>query len=242
MPCNDSFVDQLRCIHDLTEEESTLLHEHMVDDLTDHLPRRGRNTILLLESPHKTEVCKSYPLAGKSGIIVAGAFVGTMGDILHSKRFDDRSIFSHFKKMGVMNVSRLPLQKKAYCGLEDLQENSCGLEGLLHHFDKIKTLLQKGRKLKTEFEETKCVIRNDLRCRIDEINRQNSDAEICYVACGSVAKAFFKMVCPDVKLTSIPHPNSRRHPWFKDGKLIDEVRTIANRFRPFNDDPPSAAS
>lgn len=234
MPCDDPFIDGLRRVHGLNGESCILLNRHLVNDLTDYLPQEGHNTVLLIESPHKSEVRKGYPLAGNSGAIFAGAFVGTMGDILHSRRFDDR-VISVFKRMGVMNVSRLPLQKNAYRNLENCQEN---LLCLISHFKKIKDRLDKGRESPADAEETKCAIKDDLKCRIRKLESQKPHAEICYVTCGNIAKYFFDIACPNVPAFFIPHPSSKAHPWFQDGKLNNQVRIISNRFRPFNADPP----
>ena len=244
MPCNDPFIEDLRSIHCLTEDACAVLNQHLVNDLMDHLPQEGCNTILLFESPYKAEVCKNYPLAGNAGATVAGAFIGTMGDILHSEHFDERA-FKRFEKMGIMNVSRLPLQKDAYSGLENLQMDLSGPEGLLCHFRKIKERLEKGssyNSVQQSVEKTKCAIKNDLKRRVEQLNHLNPCAEVYYVACGNVAKEFFKAACPNITPTCIPHPSSRKHPWFKDGNLDSEVQTVVNRFRPVNADPPSSTS
>lgn len=240
MPCDDPFIEKLRRTHGLIEESCTLLNRHLVDDLTDHLPQEGRNTVLLLESPHKSEVRKRYPLAGNSGAIVAGAFIsGTMGDILHNRCFDDRVIrFSVFQRMGVMNVSRLPLQKSAYRDLEGCQDLLC----LISHFEKIKNRLDKGRGFPADAEETKCAIKDDLKRRIGRLKSQKPRADISYVTCGNVAKEFFDMVCPNVPASFTPHPSSTAHQWFQDGELDDQVQIISNRFHPFNADPQSSTS
>ena len=123
-----------------------------------------------------------------------------MGDILHSRRFDDRVIrFSVFKRMGVMNVSRLPLQKKAYCGLNDNQGNLHCLRDLFCHFGKIKKYFEQRNtsQLAPDVEKTICAIKNDLKRRIRRLECQYYRADVCYVACGGVAKVFLEMVRQD---------------------------------------------
>lgn len=249
MYCDDPFIEKLRRIHALTEESCTLLNRHLVNDLTEYLPQEGCSTVLLLESPHKSEVRKGYPLAGSAGATVTGAFIGTMGDILHGRCFDDRAIrFSVFKRMGVMNVSRLPLKKSAYSVLNNNQGSLYCPKDLFIHFCKIKKHFEQGKtsQLASEIEKTKYAIKNDLKHRIRQLDCQKSQATICYVACGMIAEKFLEMVHQDMPsisiLPAIPHPSSRAHPWFQDGELDTQVQTISNRFRPFNADSPSSTS
>ena len=244
MPCDDPFIEKLSRIHGLTEESCILLNRHLVNDLTDHFPHEGRNTILLLESPHNSEVRKGYPLAGSAGATVAGAFIGTMGDILHSRRFDDHVIrFSAFERMGVMNVSRLPLQKNAYCGLNDNQGNLHCLKNLFSHFSKIKKHFEQSNtnQLAPDIEKTICAIKNDLKRRIRRLECQYYWADICYVACGGVAQVFLEMVRQDRRDASVPHPG-RSYLWFENEGLNNNVQNISNRFCPFDDDPSSSTS
>lgn len=297
--CRDLFIERLRCIFNLHESSCRSLEDHLVNDLTDHLQPENCNTILLTESPHKSEVYRRYPLAGQAGAIVAGAFVGTMGEILDCERFDDTPL-KIFRRMGVMNVSRLPLQRKAYKNVVGtLCEIDRNLKALLCNLKKIKKDFERGtqppyfharslrvvvvervaavarrrhrrRRLRRQphrehvpvatlvgrnrglrHPKRRCIvvrvrprpgtehvvdaIKDDLKRRIEALRRRCPD--VCYVACGSVARNFLTTTCPDIQADYVPHP-SRPDAWFGGGTQQEKVREIVDRFRCADTSPP----
>ncbi len=321
--CRDLFIERLRCIFNLHESSCRSLEDHLVNDLTDHLQPENCNTILLTESPHKSEVYRRYPLAGQAGAIVAGAFVGTMGEILDCERFDDTPL-KIFRRMGVMNVSRLPLQRKAYknvvgtlceidrnlkallCNLKKMRKNFGSskqtpyfharnlrvvvVERVVHvrhrpraapsvhrrvgGFGRRSRVLQGRRRLRRQphrehvpvatlvgrnrglrHPKRRCIvvrvrprpgtehvvdaikdaIKDDLKRRIEALRRRCPD--VCYVACGSVARNFLTTTCPDIQADYVPHP-SRPDAWFGGGTQQEKVREIVDRFRCADTSPP----
>lgn len=297
--CRDLFIERLRCVFSLHESSCRSLEDHLVNDLTDHLQPRNCNTILLTESPHESEVFRRHPLAGQAGAIVAGAFVGTMGEILDCERFDDTPL-KIFRRMGVMNISRLPFQRKAYKNVVDaLCETDCNLKALLCNLKKIKKDFERGtqppyfharslrvvvvervaavarrrhrrRRLRRQphrehvpvatlvgrnrglrHPKRRCIvvrvrprpgtehvvdaIKDDLKRRIEALRRRCPD--VCYVACGSVARNFLTMTCPDIQADYVPHP-SRPDAWFGGGTQQEKVREIVDRFRCADTSPP----
>lgn len=238
--CRDPFIEGLRCVRSLRGRSCRSLENYLVDDLTDHLQQENFNTILLTESPHKSEVCKRYPLAGDAGAIVTGAFIGTMGEILYCKRFDDTvNPLKVFRRIGIMNVSRLPLQRKAYKDVGALCKKDCNLKNLLGDLQKIKKRLEKGKQPPSETRNVICTIKDDLKRRIDRLSIRCPDA--CYVACGSVAKYFLKEACPNVQTDYIPHP-SKPSAWLGVGTQQEQVRAIVDRLRSADTDPSSSTS
>lgn len=223
--CQDPFIERLCCVRNLREKSCCSLADYLVNDLTDHLKPENCNTIFLTESPHESEVCKRYPLAGQAGAIVAGAFVGTVGEILHCKRFDDAANpLNIFRRMGVMNVSRLPLNRKAYKNVGTLGKKG---RNLLDDFQKIKEHFQKKDKQSppSGTEDVFNAIKEDLTCRIEEL--KYLDADVCYVACGNVAKYFLKKACPKIQPICVPHP-ARPGEWFSGTKNV-EVQKIVDK-------------
>ena len=214
-----------------------------MNDLTDHSQPGKCNTILLMESPHKSEVCKSYPLAGQAGAIIVGAFVGTMGEILHCKRFDDTvNPLKTFRRMGVMNVSRLPLQEEAYKNVDALCKEDCNLKALLGNLQKIKMRFEEGKQRPPAgTEHLVDAIEDDLKRRIKELRCPDACADLCYVACGKVAETFLKKVYPSIKPIYVPHPG-KSGAWFEGGTLHEKVQDIVDRLRCADAGPPSSTS
>lgn len=239
--CRDPFIERLRCVRNLHESSCRLLEDHLVNDLTGHLQSEKRNTILLMESPHKSEVCKSYPLAGQAGAIVVGAFVGTMGEILHCEQFDDTP-FKIFRQIGVMNVSRLPLQEEAYKNVDALCKEDCNLKVLLGNFQEIKRRFEEGKQRPPAgTEQVVGAIEDDLKRRIKELRCTDACANVCYVVCGKVAEIFLKKVYPNIKPIYVPHPG-KPGAWFEGGTLLEKVQDIVDRLRCADTGPPSSAS
>lgn len=239
--CRDSFIERLRCVRNLHESSCRLLEDHLVNDLTGHLQPEKRNTILLMESPHKSEVCKSYPLAGQAGAIVVGAFVGTMGEILHCEQFDDTP-FKIFRQIGVMNVSRLPLQRKAYKNVVGaLCEKGCNLKALLCDLKKVRKNFESGVQPTPRTENVVDAIKDDLKRRIEALRCRCPN--VSYVACGRIARNFLTAACPDIQADYVPHP-SKPDAWFGGGtqQEYEKVRAIVDKLRCADTGLPSSAS
>ena len=149
------------------------------------------HAILLLESPHTLETCCGFPLAGASGLAVADHLGPALripgdqpkcplGDILRNHRYNDR-----LRRLGVMNVSELPMQSTAYpsCPKSDFEDL------FLRHLAAIRA---------TPRATTRRGSRRRLREKIDAllVERLKSRVErtcpnALWVLCGDVAEAFF---------------------------------------------------
>ena len=177
---------------------------YLVDDLESHLQCGRKSTILLCESPHTSEVIEGYPLAGKAGTKVAKAFLGTdkrsIGEILNDWRL--LPSYSTLRHVGVMNVCRLPMQKRPY--RQSLQSSPV--------FRHLRTI-RHGPKFESRDDEDAQRIEEDIRR--DLCRRVRSVKEripgVKFVACGKVAKAFSKKVglCRQYILACVTHPAER---------------------------------
>ena len=173
-----------------------VLRRFVVDDLTQHLRPQSGQVILLFESPHSTEVIARHPLAGKSGLIVFKAFCPcvagetnhhTMGEVLRCRLFDE---FPCFRHLGVMNVSRLPLQEKPYPSSVRRKLPS----SLLRAFGAIRSRPKVcANKRRTENRPFARLIYRDLQTRITEIRHRLGAANVNFVACGELAKAYLRV-------------------------------------------------
>lgn len=204
--------------------------------------KQNLKVVLLCESPHTNEVCKQYPLAGRSGKRITDVL---MKDVLCTPTSDvqEQAIGelvkdgnSCFKWLGIMNVSSLPLQLKPYsresdpCALNDIYP----LIQILYNFGYIKKYPETAANAENK-NDYPCirVIMNNLKTRLSDLHGQNSD--ITYVSCGDVAEYFFDMARPrgidTDKIASVPHPSSRK-PWRKkDGELRPEIKCMCKKIK-----------
>lgn len=220
------FIEELSQHHSLDGASRRLFEERLVNDLTNHL-QGSCNTVFLMESPDKAELCRHHPLAGAAGATVTGVIIGAVGRILHDGEFDEfPNPADIFRRMGVMNVSRLPLQGETY----DCQGDLCeGGRSLIDELGKIKTTVEQGRHPSDKERGVVDTISDDLRRRVVDVVGSVADEGVHFVACGNVAKFFLRRTCPNLHPTCIPHPSRRRGGWFEEGTLNADVQKVVNR-------------
>lgn len=210
-----------------------LLRCFVVNDLTDHLHPCLGNVIMLLESPHTMEILANHPLAGKSGQEIFTAFSTdlegdnyqenkrcpyTVGEVLYYRLFDR---FPCFRRIGVVNVSRLPLQKGTYPFSIQRKFSSC----VLPAFEAIRKSPCRADNRRKHRALAK-IISNDLQYRIMRIRRFLGSGNIKFVALGKAAKEYARHVCIE-PCHNISHPAER------DGNFSCEVRSVVDWFRNF---------
>ena len=191
-----------------SDDLPSLLRRFVVNDLTRHLNRCAGQVIMLFESPHFMEVLAGHPLAGRSGRIAFNAFCMpsedeecpcTVGEILHCELFDQ---FPCFQRIGVMNVSRLPLQKKLYPYSVRRQVP----QELLSAFRVIRKspgVCVDKRWKKHQFFVA--LIQEDLENRISRVMCRLGEANVKFVSCGEVAKAYLEHLGVE-SCHVLPHP------------------------------------
>ena len=192
--------------------------------------REGLEVVLLVESPHTNEVrpreiCNRYPLAGSTGKYILQKFVewelelpdgpehpDSIGELVHQGH-------ETVQKLGIMNVSQLPFQRKAYaCNCNHYipqRENDCRDNANWNDYTYCMEYIKKcpGVKsyMRTDDEQTQRL--QELRCKIDQLEyaiiedlagRLEPIGENVQVMClGEVAQTFY--------LKSFYYRNTNRH-------------------------------
>ena len=218
-----SFLDELsrtnywRGLNEPPDLDS--LASYIVHDIPCGEPT-GLKVILLLESPHTVEVCRGYPLAGRSGADVTNALRPIVnvpespadcpfGEVLQDPAIDDRLM-----GFGVMNVSQLPMQSAAYlCPVRR------AFDAIL--FNRFRTLRQRGavnRENRPATCEIKYLLIEDLKNRI-----RLTRTDAFFVPCGHVARDFFARANASHQWRKtnliIPHP-SRGQWWHRNNQAV----------------------
>ena len=215
------------------------LGDRIVKDSLDG--KAALRTVLLCESPHHAEISHGHPLAGDSGKTVTRAFARNLDDfngreepigcLLHhhhqGANADVRPLppvnGPVLNSLGLMNVSRLPLNSDAYC--LDARRN---YSELLCYFEAIKTKLeQKEQEQGAQFlrrldvtappARVYATLRDDLIRRLNRLCQISQDVMV--VPCGKVANAFFRWATEDCGYQGcvipyncfVPHPS--RNSW-----------------------------
>ena len=209
------------------------LQDCIVDDLVDNLVRRDgfqeSRYILLAESPHTCEVARKLPMAGETGREVSRVLGETVGaedldelpalGILLSKT----CLEPHWRRFGIMNVSRLPLQKEAFIE-NGHADNSTWLNALLESFKTIRNdmKVKPDKRHKAETGRVQEIILSDLRRRFFELSKKiDGSSQIHIVPCGEVAAHALNELClpPQlIGLDTVPHP--ARNQWRYSKTLV----------------------
>ena len=217
-------------------------------------------TVLLCESPHRDEISHGHPLAGASGKAVTQALARNLNDFKGRKEpigcllhRDPQCVNAGEQlpspvngavpsSLGLMNVSRLPLDSEAYC-LDARREYS----ELLCYFEAVKSKLEKkksgqGVQFLRNLDVTHApsqvyaVLRADLIRRLNQLDQISQDVMV--VPCGRVAEAFFDWATGECGYQSgtepygcfVHHPSRNRWQWDDNRAAIDRlVNTIYER-------------
>jgi len=168
--------------------------------------------ILVLESPFKDELIHGHPLAGRTGIVIfdyinnlldpnplslGGDSSRPLGCAIQNLDYQNLD----YQKIGIMNASLCPLDKKCYpCG-----QNNEFVDAL--NFIR-KNPNSENRRNLFHFNVENDLIR-DFCDRVSRVYVQNED--IIYIPCGDLADKFLRRSCiPDCKiLEKSPHPSPR---------------------------------
>ena len=235
--CNGSTNMQLwDDIAKALDEDPADLRENLGDRIVRDSLDRGEalRTVLLCESPHHAEISHGHPLAGDSGETITRAFVRNLphfnggeepiGCLLHHGpqcgHLPSPSVNCPvLNSLGLMNVSRLPLNSKAYC-LEARRQYG----ELLCYFEGIKSKLElsepgRGVRFLRDLDGALAssmvygALRDDLLRRLNQLGQN-----VMVVPCGRVAKVFFDWAteyrgyqgCVESYDHFVPHPSRNR--------------------------------
>jgi len=205
------------------------LDGYIVEDSTNAVVGRNRDQqpayILLAESPHTSEVSEKYPMAGDTGKEVSrvlGEMIGVadtnklpaLGYLLSKTCLDPC-----WTRFGIMNVSRLPLQKEAYTKNGYAGESEC-FRILIDTFRTLRndmSVKPKSRRDPRTCQVQKAIL-SDLQARLDglskKISEENPETSFYIVPCGQVADDAMDQICIPSGLTrrdAVPHP--ARNQW-----------------------------
>ena len=236
---------------------SNSLRRFLIKDIgTD---RNELKVVLLVESPHTHEVGYRYPLAGETGRhvrdIINREEIKIRGDNTITRVLPDGPIgrfvrdghlgrlvcnnnHPEFLRLGIMNVSQLPFQDKAYDSIP--WENNdcrghCGWDDYIKCMEHIKKYpdvkeyrgFEGSGQLQEEITQLRAVIAEDLRTRLDRSSVNNPN--VLLVCCGPVAKEFYKKIIDRMPVCAItcdlPHP--ARNKWkrlsFRNNECLQEI-------------------
>ena len=219
-----AMADPARCA---VARELMALQAFIVDDSigfrNESTEDSGRLYILLAESPHTCEVRHQHPMAGDTGKEVSRALgekfgidsaenLPALGALLSRPCIEEP-----WRCFGIMNVSRLPLQKTAYCK-NGYTNTSSSVECLFRSFQTLRNDMRVKPK-----ERKNCIvgkiqqaILDDLHGRLQDISSRNIRSSVHIVPCGQVAQdAIDHVQLPSAlhKVSVVPHParNQWRH-------------------------------
>lgn len=208
------------------------LERFLVEDAGIFVPgtlavRSELDVVLLVESPHTDEVAPHdasdrYPLKGSAGRHVRDKLSEwaplTLGDPERSIGQLVHQGCDAVLKLGIMNVSQLPLQDGAYinqggeCQGDEVRRNErwpdyircmehIKCEPYVRHYDGFRDRNGNGTGLlQREINDLQDAISKDLKERLDYLTGCNKNVTL--VPCGDVASAFYLKAC----VTCLPHP------------------------------------
>lgn len=223
---------------------------HMV--VEDNLNAARLRTVLLFESPDSDEINHEHPLAGYSGGEVTKAFsryhpnfgeltepIGRLLGRLHNGEIIEQlseGALGSLNSLGLMNVSRLPLQSSAYCFDLRLRYSDllCYFEAIRARLDgldsgELASGVQYVGSLDARLPPSQVyrALRSDLVCRLP----QSEDVEV--IPCGRVASVFYcwamsPLDAEDYAIPNdfVPHPS---YGWWSREKYRDRIRELVER-------------
>ena len=235
---------------------STSLERFLVPDRGTE--REELEVVLLVESPHTTEISPPeindrYPLAGDTenfaGRRVTDKFVEcareldlpqlalppqSIGSIVHQGR-------GTAQHLGIMNVSQLPFQCKAYRRrIVSQRKNDCRnherWDNYIDHMRIIRTSRCEGNRRDANCRRLDDAIAIDLRLRLDCLHIRKPNVQL--VCCGGVAREFYWKAINRPPVCSIhrPPPCNLPHPshssWQTRNCQDACLRNILGRLRP----------
>ena len=188
--------------------ELAVLDRYVVQDILPSQETPG-NLVLLLESPHRLEVCRQHPLAGESGLDVTD----TLSDVLqlaHSDRYcpfggvltaEARTRTRPLVGIGIMNASQLPMQSDPY--LPPVRNLFCSLLACF-------TTIRGGPDAKTRIDALTAEVERLLLCDLRARVRATSPTT-CFVLCGLVARHLYDKAVEGTgnlrPTINVPHPS-----------------------------------
>lgn len=211
----------------MKEEFQKIIDELSVNYNVEPLIPNTAIFIFILESPHTQELKYRAPIAGSSGKTMASKLLGESYNeplgLLIKRNIERGHLDSQLNKIGVMNVSNIPLQRKAY-----------GDEQMIEQYDSFFNLLEKLRTAnqKTSFSSKEM---NDLQqvllTRFNEQLNTLIDRKCTIIPCGRFAQKFLQLSTVKGEewsiINDVPHPSYQS--WNRE-KYKQKIAELTERF------------
>ena len=183
--------------------------------------------IFLLESPHIEELKYGAPVSGASGASMSAVLFGerygrTPLGVMVKRNRDDQLGRPSLDRIGLMNVSNLPLQRAAYGPQHD--------ERYAPLFERMAALRQANDRVAFQDPQLNAlqeILVDHLRRRLDRLSAR----QLSFVPCGRFAQKFFRLADIHSKywtiLENVPHPSYNN--WRKPA-YAGTVRDLCDAF------------
>jgi hypothetical protein len=190
----------------------------------------GARVAFVLESPHVDEVAHGYPLAGDAGRTMS-RYLFERYDVpfgliaLHHRELISALGLPCQNPYSVMNVSRTPLQKKAYC------DNKLKCPSNIDVRRRLKKALESSGKFSTGQKDVRLKTLKTQLFRDFELQAQSLGQDVKLVPCGNFARAFCEELDRKhpqrfiLRLRDVPHPS--RAGWKRiDPTTLSAIRSL----------------
>lgn len=162
--------------------------------------------IFILESPHVHELKYRAPVAGSSGKTMASILLGKSIDkplgLLVKQNIELGNPYETLNKIGIMNVSNIPLQRKAYASHLVQQ-----YEFFFQMLEKLRTSNHRIKYSSNDLND----LQNVLLTRFNQQLKRLIDRNCTLVPCGRFAQKFLNLsTIRDKKwniIYDVPHPS-----------------------------------
>jgi hypothetical protein len=172
----------------------------------------GARVAFVLESPHVDEVAHEYPLAGDAGRAMSRCLFERYDVPFGLIALHHRVLISTLgvpcqNPYSVMNVSRTPLQKKAYC------DNKLKCPSNIDVRRRLKNALESSGKFSTAHKDVRLKTLKAELFRDFELQARSLVQDVELVPCGNFARAFCEELHRkhpqrfQLNLRAVPHPS-----------------------------------
>lgn len=207
-----------------------LSHTHLVPDLV--LP--SARLIFILESPHVQELKFGTPVSGSSGASMSKHLFGTeyakfpLGLLFKENVEAPTHVppLNGLHRIGLMNVSNIPLQGSAYSNLARTSEDHIG--NWIRAMEHVRTGNQADEFRDRTANDVQTELANFLRGKLQSLTTR----QCVLVPCGKFAQKFFRLA--DVHsedwrvIAGVPHPSYNS--WDRDRyqAVVEQVKQAFN--------------
>lgn len=184
--------------------QQAFAQEHFVPDVL--LPTSS--LIFILESPHVQELKFGAPVCGASGATMSKHLFGQqyakfpLGRLVKTNAEEEKHR-PRFDRIGLLNVSNVPLQAAAYLNKELIRENSVWMQAMEHVRSSNQTTIFRDAAM----NEVQEVLVDSLRQKLSLLSHRSCTI----VPCGRFAQKFFHLANIQSRywnvIEGVPHPS-----------------------------------